>query len=366
MRQLNTKEFRENVMRRFKDKRVPVMGTFEITGRCNFDCKMCYVHTKANSELAKTERNGDWWISCMEEACNLGMLFALITGGECLLHPDFRRIYTFLRSKGVYTSINTNGFMLTQETVDFLKQNPPYEIQVTLYGTDDESYYKVTGSRAFPQVRDGILRAKKAGLNLKVAVTPNPYAPGETERIIKYLKELSVCTSINEALYTSYDNDAEQVLSDYQVDIEEKIRYLALAGNVTPHPVPIDKLPPIGGEGIEAVVGMRCSGGKTSFFVSQDGYMMPCPTAHDIRIALQGPRDFEAVWEKVQIASTNFLLPVECEGCAYKKVCLSCPILRSGSVGGGHCNPAVCKLTRKLVAAGVKKLDTPEVTSCND
>lgn len=48
MKTLNTKAFRERVLHQFKDKKVPVMGTFEITGRCNFDCKMCYVHTKSN------------------------------------------------------------------------------------------------------------------------------------------------------------------------------------------------------------------------------------------------------------------------------------------------------------------------------
>ena len=102
---------------------VPLSGTFELTPVCNMDCKMCYVHTKSNAEFAETERNGDWWISIMEAACNRGMLFALITGGECLLHPDFRRIYTYLRSKGVYTSINTNGFLLNREVIDFLKQD---------------------------------------------------------------------------------------------------------------------------------------------------------------------------------------------------------------------------------------------------
>lgn len=356
MKHLNTKEFRETVMRRFKDKRIPIMGAFEITGRCNFDCKMCYVHTKSNSEFAKSERNGDWWISMMEAACNRGMLFALITGGECLLHPDFRRIYTYLRSKGVYTSINTNGFLLNREMLEFLKQNPPYEIQITLYGTDDESYYQVTGHHGFSQVRDNIQRVKEAGLNLKVAVTPNPYAPGETERIVKFLKELSVQTSINEALHTSYDDGRTRALSDNQVELNEMIRYLSAAKESLPQPIPMDELPPIGGEKVEPVVGMKCSGGKTAFFITQDGFMMPCPTVHDVRVSINGPDEFEAAWNEVQKATSNFLLPVECEGCAYKKVCLSCPLLRSGSVGKGHCDPKVCEVTRRLVAAGVKML----------
>ena len=90
---LNSKEFRENYLRRFKNSRAPIEGIFELTGRCNFNCKMCYIHTKTNAEFLKTEKNGDWWISCIDSACKKGMLFALLTGGECLLHPDFQRIY---------------------------------------------------------------------------------------------------------------------------------------------------------------------------------------------------------------------------------------------------------------------------------
>lgn len=356
MKSLNTKEFRETIMRQFKNNKVPVMGTFELTGRCNFDCKMCYIHTKSNADFLKTERNGDWWISIIEEACKHGMLFALITGGECLLHPDFRRIYTYLRSKGVFTSINTNGYLLNQELIGFLKQSPPFELQITLYGTSDESYYYVTGVRAFSRVRDGILRAKDAGLNVKVAVTPNPYAPGETVRIVEYLKELSIPISINEVLQTSYDDGSKQVLSDYQVDIEEKILYLSETEDTAPQSISLDLLPSVGGGETTPIVGLKCSGGKTAFLITHDGYMLPCTRGRDISIPILGAEDFEGAWESVQNNVAKFLQPIECEGCVYKKVCLPCPILRCGKVGNGHCDSNVCEMTQKLVAAGVKKL----------
>ena len=30
---------------------LPISGTFELTARCNFDCKMCYVHLQNAAEL---------------------------------------------------------------------------------------------------------------------------------------------------------------------------------------------------------------------------------------------------------------------------------------------------------------------------
>ena len=32
---------------------IPLSGTFELTARCNLDCKMCYIHKKANDSLVK-------------------------------------------------------------------------------------------------------------------------------------------------------------------------------------------------------------------------------------------------------------------------------------------------------------------------
>lgn len=32
---------------------LPLSGTFELTARCNFDCKMCYIHRRANDAAAR-------------------------------------------------------------------------------------------------------------------------------------------------------------------------------------------------------------------------------------------------------------------------------------------------------------------------
>lgn len=357
---MNHTAFRQQYIRRFKNSRSPINGMFELTGRCNFNCKMCYVHTKANAEFLKTERDGDWWIAQIDEAYNRGMIFATLTGGECLLHPDFYRIYNHLREKGVYTQINTNGLLLTQKNVEFLKENPPFEIQLTLYGADDESYEKVTGISAFRQVEEAISRVKGAGLNLRISVTPNSYAPGETERIVEYLKKLQVPYSINEAMFTPYDESAPQTLSDKEVETGEKIRYLQLQNGTKYDPIPEKDLPQAGGGREGDVRGVRCSAGRVAFTITHDGCMMPCTSMYHLRVPLKTAEDFGPAWEQMLKISETFLMPIECEGCAYIKACLSCPVLRGGNVGNGHCDPAVCEMTRKLVAAGVKKIDQPE------
>lgn len=354
---LSTQEFRNRIFRKFKDKRVPVMGTFELTGRCNFNCKMCYVHTQPNSFFAKGERNGDWWIELINEACKSGMLFALLTGGECLLHPDFKRIYKHLRAQGVYVSVNTNGYLLTDEMIAFFKQDPPFEIQITLYGTDEESYENVTGVRAFARVQGVFNKLKDAGLNYKVAVTPNTYAPNETERIIRYLKQREIKHFVNAVLFVRHEDGKPTDLSDQNVDVEEMIRYFRTMSEQEPVPIPLEQLPAAGGGRTEPRVGRTCNGGRVSFFMTWDGQMQACNAFHHERVRIDDVSQFMNAWEQITNASKKYLMPVECEQCPYRTVCLGCPAHRSSKENPGHCDPAVCNMTKQLVAAGVKKLD---------
>ena len=52
---------------------IPISGTFELTPRCNFNCRMCYVHLPEN-EIKKhgTELTGAEWIRIAQEAKDAG------------------------------------------------------------------------------------------------------------------------------------------------------------------------------------------------------------------------------------------------------------------------------------------------------
>ena len=41
----------------------PLSGTFELTPRCTLDCKMCYIHNKANDRaVIEKEKPTEWWL----------------------------------------------------------------------------------------------------------------------------------------------------------------------------------------------------------------------------------------------------------------------------------------------------------------
>ena len=95
---------------------IPLSGTFELTARCILDCKMCYIHKKANDSLVKkSEMSAAEWINIARTAQKAGMFLLLVTGGEPFLRPDFFEMYDEFKSLGLSVSINTNGTLITEK-----------------------------------------------------------------------------------------------------------------------------------------------------------------------------------------------------------------------------------------------------------
>ena len=87
----------------------PLAGNFELTARCNFNCKMCYVHLTAEEQ----QRRGRELTA--DQARSRGMLFLLLTGGEPLIRTDFRYLLTELKKMGLLVSVNSNGSLIDRD-----------------------------------------------------------------------------------------------------------------------------------------------------------------------------------------------------------------------------------------------------------
>ena len=123
------------------DRKIPLSGTFELSPVCNFACKMCYVR-KTIQEVKEHPRKMmslEQWIELAEQARKEGMLYLLLTGGEPLLWPDFWKLYDRLSKMGFLIGINTNGSMINDQVIERWKENPPYRVNITLYGANDDT-----------------------------------------------------------------------------------------------------------------------------------------------------------------------------------------------------------------------------------
>jgi MoaA/NifB/PqqE/SkfB family radical SAM enzyme len=162
----------------------PISGSFELTPLCNLDCKMCYVHLSDPTVKARM-LSGDEWIGLMGQAIDHGMMTALLTGGEAMTHPDFKKIYMYLIEQGVSVRVKTNGILLNKEMIDLFTEYPPYVVDVSLYGCDGESYKAVTGHDVFDTVTENVRAAIAAGLHICRAVSDALLRRGEKGAVVR-------------------------------------------------------------------------------------------------------------------------------------------------------------------------------------
>ena len=68
-----------------------------------------------------------------------GTLFC-VNGGEPLYYPQFKELYCALKDMGMILTLNTNGTLINEEWAEFFAKNKPRRINITLYGSKNETY----------------------------------------------------------------------------------------------------------------------------------------------------------------------------------------------------------------------------------
>ena len=113
-------KFSDYLFQKASINKIPLSGTFELSPVCNFSCKMCYVRKTSDQIKKEGKCLRDWteWLELAKQCREAGMLYLLITGGEPFIYPHFKELYGALHSMGFLISINTNGTMIDEETVN--------------------------------------------------------------------------------------------------------------------------------------------------------------------------------------------------------------------------------------------------------
>lgn len=333
-------EFIRRLNAEAKEHAIPIMGTFELTPRCNFNCKMCYVHLseKRIPEFGR-EMNAEEWIRLAEQARDAGMLSLCITGGDPLLHPEFETIYRALAQMGFIITLQTNASMLSPNILRLLDEYPPNEVKITVYGSNDDVYRDVCGvEKGFTRVDTGIRSLMALNIPVFLVTTVIKQNMHDLSKIHKYTQELGVPWIYSSAAYPSSrgaETDASQVAidemtaTDYRADVK---RMLMLPPR-KPNDKPCD----------------YCKGYRISFWITWDGKMRFCSFMNEPDIDILGD-SFLPAWQKLVDYEEELRWPGECYNCEIHDVCRVCAgslAARSGSIN--RVNKSFCEKLKKYI-----------------
>ena len=335
---------------------VPAAPYFELTPRCTLDCKMCYVHLTPEQMGDRKELSTEQWLRLTDEAVEAGMLYVVLTGGECMLHPGFWEIYYHLLDLGVVVSVNTNAWALTEEDLRRFRERCPAAVRVSIYGASEEGYERCTGRRAFGRVIENVAKLRDVGCRMGLAITLNRYNAAEFPDMIRVCRELKLPYGYIFDL-TEPNEDTGRRLEDFNLPWEEILarqqEAFRLEGRKLWQNEPIRELPALLPDD-PACKGVRCGSGVCSYVLHWDGRMSPCfEFRHDVQVLDVG---FQAAWEATKQAAAAMPQPVECEGCRLRPICFSCVFSRRDPKNPGHCNPRRCEMTVRRYNAGLVRL----------
>lgn len=325
-------------------KKVPLIGEFELTSRCNLSCQMCYICKSAGDiEAKKRELSAKEWIALGQEAVKAGTLFISLTGGEIFLREDFKEIYEAYTKMGFNITLNTNGTLITPKIASWLGNIAPSQIDITLYGASRETYQKVCGNPdAFNATLEGIALLQDQGINVRIRSTIIKSNIADYPKLVEIAKGLHMELGIVNYISPRRDDmikDPQEVrlspkeLANFEMDIinnwegsKEEPDTLELEAQI------LRDLDPALKEILTAHSVFPCNAGKISYWITWDGRMIPCPNMNQPN-ANPFKEGLVNAWERLKKQCNTIPESPKCTGCVYIDQCCSCPANLYGETG---------------------------------
>lgn len=318
--------------------RRPFHATLELTPLCNFNCPMCYVHIgRAEMERRGGALTASQWLEITGQLAEMGLMSVNLSGGEPFLRPDFREIYEGICRQGIFPSIFTNGALLDEEKIKWLREYPPRGIKVSLYGGCNETYAAMCGDpHGFDKVSRAVDLLLEAGIPLKLSTTLTRQNRQDLELMQRFCEDrhhtLLTTNELNDSQRgAESDMDEARIREDIESWTADEVR----RSIVKPQSKPYD----------------ACNTFTHTLHITWQGHAQSCAFLTREYIQLTQPYDMEAVWKQLLNMGDALRYPPECKDCPHTRFCKICPGTLAGASGyADRTTPAVCERAARIHA----------------
>lgn len=336
----------------------PIYGNLELLPLCNMNCDMCFV--RLSPEEMKQQgrlRTLEEWKQVVLEIAQEGVLFLQLTGGEPLLYPDFKELYSFIRSQGIIVTINTNGTLIDEDWADFFAQFPPRRINITLYGKDNETYERLCHlPHGFDKAIRGIklLRERKVDVKLNGSLAKENFK--DTDELFRIADELGVPMTPAAYMFPATRERKRDYLYESRVTPKEAAQATM---TIVGHGKTAEEMRAYAQmklamveqteEGKLEPGGMTCHAGKCAFIVNWQGHLQPCIIMKEPWVPVF-ELGFKKGWEQIVEKTKELQICAECNACKLRHLCGKCVAANYYETGNFHTKPSyLCEMTEELL-----------------
>lgn len=342
---LTDESFLNQFNQKVYNQRIPISGNIELTKRCNFKCQHCYFNDH-DRQSKIDELDKEQWFDFIDQIVDIGCLSLLITGGDPLIRKDFSDIYSYARKKGLLITVFTNGTLINLEHIDLFKQYPPNMIEITLYGSNEEKYNILTGSRNnYNRLINNLTLFKENNIKFRLKAMLMSINEDDFSQIRGLADKFDVKFRFDPIIVPKKDGSSEPL--DFRLSPERVIaQELSDKKLINSYKKQIKKQKEKSIHSSQRVY--QCGMGRVTFHIDSHGKFTPCIMADHFSFDLLN-NSFKEIWnskELKQILEKKHKSPMECYDCEKLNICAFCPAMFRLENGTEEIKSEyVCKIT---------------------
>lgn len=297
----------------FEKHHIPCELHLDLTSACTERCVHCYIPDNVNSYLPF-----ELIRKALKEYRELGGLTVHISGGECMLHPDFDDILRLCLELNLNIIVLSNLTLCDEKKVRLLQECDPQFVNVSLYSMNPDQHDAVTTiPGSWEKTMDAILALEKGGVHVRLAAPLLKENQQDFGKLADFAREHHMhlvpdcdifpqsdhnCSNLDHAVSPA---ELEKVLRENKMLFDKSYREAVM-------PSPEEKV---------------CDIGKARICLDSLGNYYPCDGTHGLILGNAKENTVGEVWygEKFnrlrKLKNRDFASCVTCENRPYCKVC---------------------------------------------
>ncbi len=297
----------------------------DITQACTERCIHCYIPEYNPVFLPYGQIT-----KVIDELREQGGIGVTLTGGECMLHPDFEKIVRYARSKDLIVEILSNLTLCTDEKIKVL-QEAEATVQVSLYSMNPETHDAITQRPgSFVATRNAIEKLRKAQIPCCISCPTMKLNYKDYLDVLTYARSLKMDALTDFIIMGKMDCDTSNL--ECRLDLKET-RCILEDIILKSVPVNCEYFDPAKKESMwtDEEWGDRkvCGACISSVCLDATGYYYPCPAFAGVNLGSCYEHDLKWIWNESpetkrirSVCGKDFPKCLHCPDRDYCSVCM--------------------------------------------
>lgn len=322
----------------FKKNQLPIELHIDLTSACTERCVHCYLPDYPHQFL-----EFKWVEKALSSFRAAQGMTVYLTGGECMMHPNFAEICRLCRGLDLNFVVMSNLTLCDEKMVAVLKETDPQFVNVSLYSMDAAEHDAITRRKgSWQETMDAILACEKAGVHVRLAAPLLKENRKAFAKLKVFADEHHMHLVTDCCIVPRCDHTADNV--DHACSSEELEQVLSENKGVFDRGWHDGTL--------SACDAKVCEIGDTRICLNSHGDYYPCDGMHGYVLGNVQTHELKDVWHGEKLNQLRALKNRDfgnCASCEHRPFCKVCPAYNFNATGKlTETTPAQCELARVI------------------